>query len=1216
MFSTIFSFEFKRWFRNLSFYIYFAVLFLFSFFIMAGAVGYFDSFTVTTSSNTIANSPLAINGMIAGMSQLVYFIVPTIIGATVYRDFKYNMHTVLFSYPFNKLSYLLSKFLSGLTITIIITFSVGLGFLFATVLPFANQDILGPINLWSYFQAYIIFVVPNIIFAGVIIFALVTLTRNVYIGFIFVIVLFLIQALISNLTNNMENLYAAALIEPFGGDALNYVTKYWTIEEQNTLDLPFADVIVYNRLIWLGVSALIFVGLYFAFSFSHSPITLGKKKKAERVVKNNFGSIVKIDLPKVKYDYSFLQNLKTSWNLSDFEFKSITKNWVFISVMAILMLFIIISGFTLGQELFGTLTYPVTWKVIQAIGGNIDFFSKILIYLFAGVLLQQSATSRMNLLVDSTPIPNWSLLLSKFLALVKMTLLIMVIGIISCVLVQIYHGFYDFDFAQYIKEFFGFRLIISIILIFFALFIQSLFKNYLAGFFTILVILIAWNSLGFIGIEQPYFFFNSGSDYSYSDMNGFGNINNFIAYKIYWMLFGFVLFGLTLLFWRRGILSGIKERMRNVSARFKAPIAIPVIASLLGFLFLGYSFYRENTKKEVYYSSQEREVQSADFEKKYKKFEHYPQPRIVDVNVAMEIFPKERNYKATVKYIMVNKTNKPIDSLFINYGKNLKEIKFEASNKLVSNDTVMDFDIYKLDKPLQPKDTLKVSFIVQNEENSFLKDRSPVIENGTFLNNGIFPSFGYPESVELFDNDVRKKYNLKPKERMPLPTDSIARQNTYISNEADWITFETIVSTSDDQTAIAPGYLQKQWKKDGRNYFHYKMERPMLNFYAFNSGRYEVKRDKWNDVNLEIYYHKNHTYNLDRMMDAMKKSLAYYSENFSPYQHKQARIIEFPNMMGTFAQSFANTIPFSEAIGFIAKVDEENPDAVDYPFSVVSHEIAHQWWAHQVIGANVQGATLLSESLSEYSSLKVLEHQYGKPQMRRFLKDALDNYLQGRTFEWKEEKPLMYNENQQYIHYNKGSLVLYALSDYIGEKNMNNALKKYVQKVAFQEAPYTNSIELVNELRAATPDSLKYIINDMFETITLYDNKVTKATSKKLPNGKYEVTIEFDVSKYKANKDGKRIFADRNGKTLKATKKGKKYATESYPLNDYIEIGVFTEETIKGKKRDKELHLKKVKITGIENKVKVIVNEKPLEAGVDPYNKLIDTQSDDNRMKM
>jgi ABC-2 type transport system permease protein len=83
-------------------------------------------------------------------------------------------------------------------------------------------------------------------------------------------------------------------------------------------------------------------------------------------------------------------------------------------------------------------------------------------------------------------------------------------------------------------------------------------------------------------------------------------------------------------------------------------------------------------------------------------------------------------------------------------------------------------------------------------------------------------------------------------------------------------------------------------------------------------------------------------------------------------------------MMGTFAQSFANTIPFSEAIGFIAKVDEENPDAVDYPFSVVSHEIAHQWWAHQVIGANVQGATLLSETFAQYSALMVMEKEFGR----------------------------------------------------------------------------------------------------------------------------------------------------------------------------------------------------------------------------------------------
>ena len=210
----------------------------------------------------------------------------------------------------------------------------------------------------------------------------------------------------------------------------------------------------------------------------------------------------------------------------------------------------------------------------------------------------------------------------------------------------------------------------------------------------------------------------------------------------------------------------------------------------------------------------------------------------------------------------------------------------------------------------------------------------------------------------------------------------------------------------------------------------------------------------------------------------------------------------------------------------------------------------------------------------------------------------------------------MYNENQQYIHYNKGSLVLYALSDFIGEKKMNDALKNYISKVAYQEAPYTNSIELVNELRAATPDSLQYVINDMFETITLYDNRIEDVTSKKLPNGKYEVKINFEVAKYKANDDGKRVFKDKNGKTLTYKKKGEKYAVESYPLNDYVEIGIFGEQTIKDKKTEKELYLKKVKVNKIDNSVTIIVNENPIEVGVDPYNKLIDTQSDDNRRKI
>ena len=404
--------------------------------------------------------------------------------------------------------------------------------------------------------------------------------------------------------------------------------------------------------------------------------------------------------------------------------------------------------------------------------------------------------------------------------------------------------------------------------------------------------------------------------------------------------------------------------------------------------------------------------------------------------------------------------------------------------------------------------------------------------------------------------------------------------------------------------------------EDGRRYFHYKMDSKILNFYAFNSAKYEIKKDRWNDVNLEIYYQKGHEYNLDRMFKGIKASLDYSSKNFSSYQHRQVRIIEFPRTGGGFAQSFPNTIPFSEALGFIADVDDTEEGGVDYPFAITVHELAHQWFAHQVIGADVLGATMMSESMSEYVSLKVLEHEYGKKKMRKFLKKALDGYLQQRTFERKRENPLMYNDGQGYIHYQKGSMVLYALSDYIGEENLNNAIKKYVEKVKFQDAPYTTSIEMVNYIKEATPDSLQYVIKDMFETITLYRNRVVDVASTELENGKYRVDIEFEVSKYRNDEKGKRYYGEQAGDTLSYKTDKMKKPVLSVPLADYIDIGIFAEEEADGKKKEIELYLQKHKITQIDNKISIIVDQKPVEVGVDPYNKLIDTKSNDNRRKL
>ena len=467
-----------------------------------------------------------------------------------------------------------------------------------------------------------------------------------------------------------------------------------------------------------------------------------------------------------------------------------------------------------------------------------------------------------------------------------------------------------------------------------------------------------------------------------------------------------------------------------------------------------------------------------------------------------------------------------------------------------------------------------------------------VAANGTFLENALFmPGIGYSERPEISDDDARKRAKLPPKPRMKPPTDPSTLGTNYVSADADWVHYDATVSTSADQIAITSGYIDSAWTTGDRRYSHYVLSAPIINLWAFQSARYAVKRDKWNDVDIEIDYHPDHRYNVDRMIDAIKASLDYYTTHFGPYQHTVVRIVEFPRY-AAFAQSLPNTIPYSEAIGFIARLGD--PQDIDYPFYVTAHEVAHQWWAHQVVGANAQGATMLSETLAQYSAMMVMEKQFGMPNMRRFLEYELDRYLLGRSTESKREMPLELVENQQYIHYNKGSVVMYALRDYIGEDRVNAALRGFLTARKFKGPPYPTSLELVDSLRAVTPDSLKYLIKDLFETITLYELKTDSIVLTDTTNGQYRVDVYGSTKKLRADSLG---------------------AEEEIPMNDWVDIGLFKNGDKKDTTVDKNgipVYLKKHRLSKGPQHIIVVLSEPPIRGGIDPLHKLIDRKVDDN----
>lgn len=1215
MFVTIFKQELKYWFKKPAFYIYLVLFFIIALLASGGAAGLFDSVSVSTGSASKVNSPYGITGLFNGIAEMIFFFLPSIIGVSTYRDYKSNMHSILYSYPFTKRDYLFGKFLSATFATTIIILAIGLGMIIGFRLPGTNPDIVLEFNGIAYIQTYLIYIIPNILLIGSIVFSVVTFTRNISAGFITVVLLLLIQGLVSSAFSESDERFIAALLDPFGAKAGGYYTQYWTKAEQNELLLPIKGVVIYNRLLWLGVSALIFTLCYKKFSFSQNALKLSfKKVKGERVIKQNFGGIIKIELPKVTYDYSFVERLKATWRMSKMDYKYIVKSWPFITVLLVGLIIMFLTAFSAG-EMFGTATLPVTWQMLSGPAGVFTFFINILTFLYAGMLVHRSRIDNVNHLVDVTPIPNWSLLLSKFMALIRMQLVLLVVILISGVTFQIYKGYFNFEIGHYLYELYLLNFIHYVIWAMLAILIQTLVRNPFLGLFVLIIVLIGMPLLPQIGIEQDIYRYNQDPGFRYSDMNLYGSrLPMYFTHKFYWLLNGLLLLVIASLFWVRGLPFSFKERLSIAKQRFTKPVMLTLAVVGLLFIGFGYEIYYTNNILVDRKSSKERELSRVEWEKKYKQYEGALQPRILSVSTHVDIFPESKDFKASGTYVLENKTSEHIKELYLNHNGYPSTFVFNKPNTLTLEDTVHHFDIYTLEKALLPGEKMTLEFTVHNNENTYLRKRSPVRGNGTFMNNTqLFPSFGYSSGGELTDDETRKKYDLPKNDLRPHPSDTTALGDTYISKDADWIDFEATVSTSLDQIAIAPGSLIKEWTENGRRYFKYKMSSKILNFYAYNSGVYEIHKDKWRDVDIEIYHHKGHEYNLGYMVDGIKASLAYNSDNFSPYQHKVVRIVEFPRTGGSFAQSFPNTIPFSEGVGFIADIDTTDEGGVDYAFAITVHELAHQWWAHQVIGADVLGATMLSESLSEYVALQVLKHEHGEGKMRKFLKNALDTYLRGRSGERKREKALMYNDGQGYIRYQKGSLVFYTLSDYIGEDVLNGALKRYVEKVQFQEPPYTTSIEMVDYIKEVTPDSMQYMITDMFETITLYRNRIVDVKSTELDNGKYQVDIEFNVSKYRNNEKGKRFYE--SDSLTYQTEKMKK-PIHSVKLADYIEIGIFGEKEVNGKKTETELYLKKHKITAINNKVTLIVDKEPKEVGVDPYNKLIDTDSDDNRRKL
>jgi ABC-type transport system involved in multi-copper enzyme maturation permease subunit len=1223
MFWEFLAFELRFRAKSMSTYVYFLLWFAFSFFCIAS-----ESFGPVGS----ANGKVLLNGPFANTLDDAYsclfglIVIAAIFGTSILRDFQRDTYQMLFTKPISKFAYLGGRWAGSFITTVLVFSGLMAGAFVGTFAPWADHARIGPNHAVWYLQPFLSIVVVQIFFIGSVFFAVAALTRKLFVVYLQGVALFMLYVIgmtAFSATRSLEHFWSG-ILDPVGLRLIDTITRYWSVAEKNSRLLPWdfsgysPGVFLYNRLLWTGLGVIALGAVWALFPMSAEALTArsqgrraDKTRRQEEQSARPRPSRPAVSLSRVHQVFGAGTTLLQFLTLTRLRIRTVAREIPFWAIVGLLIAFAVNNGHFAGR-VGGANVWPVTYLMVQAVEGSATLFFIIVAALYAAELIWRERDTRFDGIHDALPIPEFIDWFSKFTAIAAIELFLLTVTMLVGMLMQTIDGYYHYELLQYFKELYVLTLPQMLGFVLLAMFVQTMVSNKFIGHAIVIGIVVLQPILFAFGWENTLYLPGAVPAYLYSDMNGYGHFVPALFWATtYWLAIFAFLGVISIAYARRGTDVTLAERSRHALRR--APRLAPAAGLFLALAVASGAWYYYNTHVlNEFMTAEDRRHVLADYERRFKKYENLLQPKVTAVDATINIYPDRRSFDGTGRFTLQNKSTQQISEIHLTDQREaVTEVRFDRPFHLVSRAPRDLYSIYALEQPLAPGDVLTLTFSVGHESRGF-RDGNELAQfayNGTFFDSEFFPAIGYDPNLEIDDPRRRREEHLGPLEEMAPRGDPVYSRLNLFNPHADWITYHTVLSTSGDQLGIAPGYAVRTWERGGRHYYEYSMgSTHIADFYAYLSGRYAVRKQVYSGangpVNLEVYYDPAHQYNVDQMLEASRAGLDYYQAHFSPYQFTQYRIMEFPRYR-EFAQSFPNTVPFSEGIGFITRVLK--PTDVDLTYFVTAHELGHQWWGHQLVGGLVEGSNMMSETLAQYSAYMVMQQKYGKDYMRRVLRHFLDRYLRGRAGEVRRERPLALVQRESYVWYEKGGQIMYTLADYIGEDKVDLALHNFLMRYRYANAanqvdavdsttgpaaedqPYPDTRLLIDELRAQTPADLQYLIDDGFNRIVLYDNKAISATAHRRPDGKYSVTLTVQARK---------VQADGNG------------VETVMPLADYIDIGVF-----KGT-RDEEtpLYMHREKITQSRQTFNLVVDERPTLAGIDPYNKLIDRIADDNVM--
>jgi ABC-2 type transport system permease protein len=1183
MFKRIASFEFRYLLRNPLLWVTAAATFAFVFVSMASDVG------MVPDAGLLENSTATTLRNYVIVSLVFMFVTTAFVANVVIRDDETGFGPIIRSTRITRFEYLIGRFAGAFAIAALCLLVMPVASWLGSLMPSADPATLGPYRLVDHLYGYFLLALPNLLITSAVFFALATITRSMMATYLGLIGFVCVYAAFEKVSGKFATF--AAFADPFGISGIGAATKYWTIAERAGTLPQFAGALLYNRILWIAVALGSLALAYSVYRFADHGISKRELKKQKQAVNQTVeaSSVARAtSIPSPRHDRTALGALL--WMRTRFEMRQVLTSPAF----AVLMswgLFLTTYVLLTQRDPDGRPSFPTTLSMIPEISEAFAMVPLIVAIFYAGELVWRERDRRIHEIVDATSLPNWAYVVPKTAALLLVLLTMLEITVIASIIVQLSLGYTAIELDKYMIWYLLPESIDMMIIAALAIFVHSISPHKAVGW-GVMAMFVFWRAAT-MGKGLDLLHYGAVPYTPLSDLNAGGSFwIGAWTLRVYWAALAVLLLLGAHLLWRRGTEVRLKPRVLLARRRLRG--APGVIAAVALFMFTAtgaYAYYNTNILNE-YTTKEDAQAKAVDFEQRYGKYMTLLQPTVTELKLDIALYPDERRAITKGRSVLRNTGTQSISEIHVRSQDPQNEIISAAIEgaRMIHHDTKHGYRIYRLERPMQAGEDRVLTFQMRRWHRGFQNGgpNTRMIENGTFLTTReLIPGIGMSHQGTIMDPDVRRKYGLP--ELQPAKLEDVSA-TTQLSNGEGWGKTDITVSTSADQTPIAPGSKVSDVTRGGRRTARFVSTAPTLLLFSIQSARYAEKHRTHAGVDLSVYYHAAHQWNVDRMLVALATSLDYYQANFGPYQFDHVRIVEFPGFQ-YFAQALPGTIAYSEDLGFVT--DFRAAETVDHVTMVTAHELAHQYWGHQLRGAETEGALLLTETLPQYSAMMVAKQMLGEDKIRRGLQFQLDEYLKGRGYSGEPEPPLVRVLGQNWIHSRKGAVVMYLLQKRMGEDAINRGLRKLLARYKFAGPPYPRSLDLITALRAeATTPEQQNLITDLFERVTLYDLKATAPTAVRRADGKWDVTVPIEA---------KKIYVQENGEEKEAA------------LAEDIEVGLFTAEPGRDAfDQSNVIMLERRPIRPGKQILKFVTDRKPTHAGVDPYNFYIDRNSADN----